>query len=460
MDGVKGQVKNSLQIRLSLWLSMVILGVALISGGFAFWSTFREVHELQDDMLRQIAAMFDRHHLELNHGEDLGSNVVGDDEARVFVELFSASVPSGPSVVAGSAPVLPRNLPDGLHTVHAGNKTYRVLFKTLGGVNRLAVAQETEVRDEIARDNALHTLMPFLILIPVLLFVVSGLIRKIFRPIKELSAEINQRDERNLDGIAPEPLPTEIQPFIEAINRLLGRVEQSMEAQLRFVVDAAHELRSPLTALSLQAERLAEAEMSTKALGRLNTLRKGIERGRILLDQLLALARVQSSGTTSGVSVSVQQVYRHVLEDLMPLAEAKDIDIGVTSDFDARVPVNEVDLTILVKNLVSNAIGHTPAGGRIDLSVLPGEDGVVTLVVEDTGPGIPEAEWERVFDPFYRILGNDEIGSGLGLSIVRAIASRADAAVNLGFANVQAKSGLRVTVLFPPGIPRLKRPSA
>jgi two-component system, OmpR family, sensor kinase len=448
MDGFKRRVGHSLQTRLCLWLSIVLLCSALIAGLLAFQSAFQEVHELQDDMLRQIAAMYDLQRLQFHGGLDLGGKVVRDDESRVFVELL----PSGASPGAAVSPppvALPPGLPDGIHSVRAGHKTYRVLIKTLGKGGRLAVAQETEVRDEIARDNALHTIMPFLILIPVLLLVVSGLVRKIFVPVRQLSAEIDRRGDKDLHRIASESLPKEIRPFVEAINSLLGRVEQSLSAQLRFVADAAHELRSPLTALSLQAERLSESEMSSRAHARLDTLRKGIERGRVLVEQLLALARVQASAITPGVRSSGQQAYRCVLEDLLPLAEIKNIDIGVTSDFDALVPLDEVSLITLVKNLVNNAIVYTPVGGCIDLSVALGEGGVTMLVVEDSGPGIPEAERNRVFDPFHRIPGSDQIGSGLGLSIVRAIASRCDAAVHLDFADEQSKSGLRVTVVFP-----------
>jgi two-component system OmpR family sensor kinase len=170
--------------------------------------------------------------------------------------------------------------------------------------------------------------------------------------------------------IAPGTLPSEIFPFVMAINRLLRRVEKSMDAQRRFVGDAAHELRSPLTALSLQAERLAAAEMSANAQERLKTLRQGIERGRALLDQLLALARAQAATNTSPSRLSVQEAYRRVLEDLMPLAEVKAIDIGVVCAVDAEVMVNDFDLMTLLKNLVGNAIRYTPAGGRVDLSVL------------------------------------------------------------------------------------------
>ncbi len=448
MDGIKRRVKDSLQFRLSLWLSLAILVIALIAGTIAFFSAFNEAHELQDDVLRQVATLFDRHHLPVHQEVDSDREAISDTESRVFVQLLSALPSSDGSRIANPPLALPQNLPDGIQTVSIGNKAYRVLIRTLGSGERLAVAQDTAVRDEIARDSSLRTLLPFLILVPILMFVVAVLIRRIFKPVADLSSEIDQRGEQELHPIAPEPLPAEIRPFVGAINRLLGRVEQSMDAQRRFVADAAHELRSPLTALSLQAERLADTDMSANAHERLNTLRQGIRRGITLLDQMLALARAQGSTVTTDSTVSIQQVYRRVLEDLMPLAEAKGIDIGVVSDSDAQVIANEVEVITLVKNLVDNAIRYTPAGGRVDLSVSDA-NGATTLVVEDSGPGIPEAELERVFDPFYRVLGSEEIGSGLGLSIVRTISARLGATVSLGYANDQSRSGLKITISIP-----------
>ena len=449
MDGIKRRVNDSLRVRLSMWLSLAILGIALIAGTIAFLSAFNEAHELQDDVLRQVAALYDLHHLPVPQGDSI-MKAANDPESRVFVQLLSAPSSSSVRTVAGPPLALPGSLRDGMQTVSIGDDTYRVLVRRLDSGERLAVSQETAVRDEIARDSSLHALLPFLVLVPVLLFVVAVLVRKIFKPVSDLSIEIDQRGELELYPIAPEPLPSEIRPFVEAINRLLGRIEQSMDEQRRFVADAAHELRSPLTALSLQAERLADSEMSASAHERLSTLRQGIERGRSLLDQLLALAQAQASTATPAAAVSVQKVFRRVLEDLMPLAEVKGIDIGVVSDLDARISVNEVDLITLVKNLVDNAIRYTPQGGRVDLSVIAA-DGAITLAVEDSGPGIPEAERGRVFDPFYRIMGSDEIGSGLGLSIVRTIAARAGATVTLGSACDRSRSGLRVTVAFRMG---------
>ncbi|MBP5104660.1 ATP-binding protein, partial [Pseudomonas protegens] len=290
-------------------------------------------------------------------------------------------------------------------------------------------------------------LLPFLILFPVLLLVIADLVRKLFRPIEQLAAEIDLRDEQELHPIDERHLPTEVRPFVRAINRLLLRVTQSMTTQRRFVADAAHELRSPLTALSLQAERLASVEMPSLARERLQLLRRGIERGRKLIDQLLGLASAQSAINGRVETVSVHGVYRRVLEDLLPLAEDKAIDIGLEGGPDRQVLISQEDLLTLVKNLVDNAIRYTPQGGRVDLSVAQVQDEIL-LQFSDSGPGIAVAERERVFDPFHRGLGSDEVGSGLGLAIVKAIADRHAGRVWLDYSDQRAKRGLCVTVAF------------
>ena len=447
MDGFKKRLNESVQFKLSFSLSLAILIIALVAGIFSFASAFDEAHELQDDMLRQVAALFDRQHLPLAHLGDDGRAKDSDEESRVIVQyLADGSKATGGD--AGTPLPLPITLPDGLHTLEVNGERFRVLVKTTSSDERIAVAQETGVRDEISRDSALRTLMPFLILVPILLLIVADLVRKMFRPIASLSAEIDQRAEQELHPIEESHLPDEVRPFVVAINRLLARVDQSMESQRRFVADAAHELRSPLTALSLQAERLAQADMSDLARERLMTLRRGIERGRNLLDQLLTLAKAQTALDRPKSSVSMQHVYRRVLEDLMPLAEAKHIDIGVEGEQDAQIWVNELDVIAIVKNLIDNAIRYTPDGGRVDLSVTT-EEGRAILRIQDSGPGIQVAERERVFDPFYRTLGSDQVGSGLGLSIVKAVTDRIGAEIQLGFSDEVAHSGLCVCVLVP-----------
>lgn len=431
MDGFKKRLNESLQFKLSFSLSVAILVIALLAGIFSFLSAFQEANELQDDTLRQVAALFDRQALAPHLESDHALAPAMDEETRVVVQHLSDGDHMRGKGDAESVLPLPSKLPDGLQTVEMEGEAFRVLVKTTLLGERIAVAQETGVRDDIASDSALRTLMPFLILVPILLLLVADLVRKMFLPIASLSSRLDQRAEDDLQPVPQDDLPSEIRPFAAAINRLLGRVSASMQVQRRFVADAAHELRSPLTALSLQAERLAATPMSGQAQERLDALLRGIERGRQLLEQLLALAKAQSEPDATKAALSVRQAYRKVLEDLLPLAEAKHIDIGLEGSEDATVWASEFDLGTLVKNLVDNAIRYSEQGGRIDLSVLPG-DHMAVLRIEDSGPGLPAQEQARVFDPFYRSPGSGQTGSGLGLSIVQTTVQRMGGRIELG----------------------------
>ncbi len=445
MDGRQTKVAQSLQFRLSVWLLLVILLVALAGGAFSYVWAFQEAIELQDDQLKQMAALINRQELLITHVDSLAGQA--DPESHVALQLLrQANGQAAP--LAGELPGLAVDLPEGIQTTMVQNRSWRLFVKTLDSGARIAVGQQTAARDEIARDSALRTLMPFLILIPILLLLVGDLIGKMFRPLKKMAEQLDRRSEEDLREISNQQLPTEIRPFVVAINRLLSRIAQSMSLQRRFVADAAHELRTPLTALSLQAERLAAAEMSAVARERLEVLCGGIQRTRGLLDQLLTLARVQELSQQQTETVSLQQIFRQVLEELLPLAEAKSIDVGVVGEADANVCAPALDLKTLVKNLVDNAIRYTPQGGHIDLCVLT-IDGRVVLQIDDSGGGIPEQERGRVFDPFYRILGSDAVGSGLGLAIVKTIAVRIAAQITLAYIDEKTRTGLRVRVMFP-----------
>ena len=450
MDGFKKRLSESVQLRLSVALSLTIVLVAALASVFAFFSALDEAHELQDDTLHQVAVLFDRQQMTLHYPRGLGPE--GDDEESRVIIQYLADGKNAPANTDAALPLpLPTSLADGLSTVQVGGEAFRVLVRTTARGERIAVAQEVDARNKDARESAWRSLLPFLILFPVLLLVVSDLVRKLFRPIATLAAQIDQRAEQELHPIDEQHLPTEIRPFVVAINRLLARVALSMDSQRRFVADAAHELRSPMTALSLQAERLAATEMPPQARERLQPLSLGIERSRQLIDQLLSLAAAQFASQRPQTSVSVHAVYRRVLEDLLPLAERKQLDIGVEGVEDVQVMINEMDLFTLVKNLTDNAIRYTPEGGKIDLCV-DLIQGNARLQIKDTGPGIALEEQARIFDPFYRSLGSGETGSGLGLSIVKAIAERIGARVELDFSDKLNHSGLCVSVWLNTGL--------
>jgi two-component system, OmpR family, sensor kinase len=446
MDGSQRRLTASLQGRLSLWLGLLIFISAIAAAVFSFQAAFSEAIELQDEQLRQLAGLIDRQNKPSLDYVPEGDPNDEDFESRIVVLQLPMHVNG--KVEHGQLTGLSARIPDGIQTVRPGKLSWRIYVKTLGNGVRVAIAQRTAVRNEVARAGALRALLPLLLLIPMLLMLVRVLVRRMFRPLEALASELDARAEDNTQAIADAQVPTEIRPFVVAINRLLARVALAMAQQRRFVADAAHELRSPLTALSLQAERLAGAEMSQEAHTRLASLRSGILRSQNLVTQMLMLARMQQATAEPAQPVSLQKILRGVLEDLYPLAEARQIDLGVDGDGDALVPAAEVDLTILVKNLVDNAIRHTPEQGKIDLAVRQAGRYAV-LSISDNGPGIAEDERARVFEAFYRVTPAQDSGAGLGLSIVNAIATRLQARIELAYTDPTAQQGLTVRVSLP-----------
>ncbi|NCO72478.1 MULTISPECIES: ATP-binding protein [Shewanella] len=445
MDGVKKCPRNSLKTRLSYWISAAILSVAIIAASFTFSSAFEEAHELQDDVLQQMAVLFDRYSLTPN---DSTLTPLSQDqlEFQVSVQLLGDNPASNP--ITKNILALPSNLTDGFHTVNLATQSWRVFVRTLSSSQRIAVAQETAIRDNIAFETALHTLMPLLVLIPILLLLLGYILGKILSPISILAHDVDRQTEHDLQLIPTTQLPSEIVPFVEAINRLLSKNSQVITSQKRFIADAAHELRSPITALSLQAQRLQQTELTDDARQKLNALQAGICRSIHLLEQLLSMARQQDNSIQQHQRTSLKTVFTEVIEELYPLVEAKEIDLGFSQDSDAQLNANPVRLKTLIHNLIDNAIRYTPSGGRVDLSIIETEQGI-EMTVKDTGPGIANTEVQKVFEPFYRILGSNEYGSGLGLAIVASIVQQMDAKISLTPADPVNNCGLCVTVQFP-----------
>jgi two-component system, OmpR family, sensor kinase len=451
MDGIQGAVAHSLRFKLSLWLSLTIVIVAAAAGVFSFASALDEAHDMQDNQLRQTGYLISR--LDAVPSSPLARERAGDVDfdARVVVR-FLRTASGQPAPKSGRAPEFSSLLSDGLQTVLVGDEQWRVFVRTNAKGVRVAVGQQTTVRDAAARASAVRTLMPILFLAPVLVLVVWVLVREMFQPLQTLAGELGRRPEHDLGRMNETGVPSEVWPFVMEINELLARMGRAMALQRRFIADAAHELRSPLTAMSLQAERLGAADMPAEARVRLGALIAGLRRTRVLLDQLLTLARTQEPSLAADSAVSLEQVIKEVLEDLVPLAEEKNIDLGVIGGVDATVQAPLVDLKVMIKNLVDNAIRYTPEGGRVDITVRR-ESGSVTLQIDDTGPGIAPEERKRVFDPFYRVLGNGEIGSGLGLAITATVAANIGATIELDDV-CPARKGLRARVQIPDRVPQ------
>lgn len=448
MDGLQRKLKRSLQGQLSLWLSLTILLVAACGGVLSFGAVYSEADEFQDDQLRQVAGLMEGQHLQPDTVIVQNKEKSRDSESQIFVQVLDKT-PVQIEAMHHEHILLPVRIPEGLQTFQASKFKWRLFVHALPNGNRLVVGQRLDARDQIARNSAIGTLLPTIVLIPLLIILTNFLIYQMFRPVNRLASELDERRESDLRGLDDSHVPREIRPFTASINQLLRRVQKSIDDQRRFTADAAHELRSPLTALSLQAENLATVALPPAAESRLAALQRGLIRSRLLLEQLLSLARSQTGPALPPADVPVRELLRKTLEDLMPIAESRNLEIAVDVSPHASFHGQEIDGLTLLKNLVGNAIHHTPPGGKVLCAAHEDRDGL-RICIEDSGPGIPEADRERVFDPFYRVIGSNEIGSGLGLAIVRAIVERMQGRITLENLMTQGRvNGLRVTLLFP-----------
>ena len=435
------RIKHSLQLQLSLTITVLLLIIALISGSLSFYETYHQTHKIQDDLLRQIAAY-------INPSQPLPKSQKSKNDARIHIRTSTQQAPDKKALPEAS------HLPDGFHTLTEadGDDTYRVYITTTEQ-GKIIIYQENEYRDDLAQSIAWHSTTPILATIPLAIALLVWQIRRALRPLRQQSQELQQRQAANLTPLNPQAAPSEIQGFIHAINQLLNRTHQAMQQQQRFIADAAHELRTPTTALSLQAERLSEHNLPPELKEQIGSLKTTIQRSHQLQEQLLTLARSQASPEQPNSeqaqtpSTPIQPIFQRIIQDLHPLAQAKDQDIGVTSSENPSLPINEIDLYTLVKTLADNAIRYTPRSSQIDLST-QSQQGSTTIIIEDNGNGIPPAERQRVFDPFYRILGSGEQGTGLGLSIAQTIAQRHGGTISLHNSQ-NFPTGLRVKITLP-----------
>jgi two-component system OmpR family sensor kinase/two-component system sensor histidine kinase QseC len=256
---------------------------------------------------------------------------------------------------------------------------------------------------------------------------------------------VRSRDARSLAPVPTGDLPDELAPLASALNALLARLGSSLDSQRAFVADAAHELRSPLTALKLQLELLRRADDGeTREQARL-AIGEGIARASRLVEQLLALARSEPDAVLPAERVDLAAVARQAIDDSAAFAESRCIAVHAPAPTPAIVTGDAVALGLLARNLVDNAVRYSPPGSRVDVRVRE-DGGSVVLEVDDSGPGIPEGEHERVFDRFYRRAEASESGSGLGLAIVRSVARAHGAGIRLARSSL---GGLQVVVSFP-----------
>ena len=439
---MKVRVTHSLRGRLLWFLLAAITIAAVAQASIAYRTALNDADQIFDYHMQQMALSL-RSRVPLSNGEAAGSvdtPLSGNDD--LVVQVWS---PDGVQVFRSASHArLPQRAVLGFSNVRANGTTYRI-FSIQTDNQTVQVAQDLAVRRSMASNLALRTLGPIAVMMPILMLVVWWVVSGSLEPVARVRKQVASRQADDLSPVSEAGLPDEVRPLVQELNLLFGRVRTAFDAQQHFVADAAHELRTPLAALKLQVQSLERADSQDARRVAVGRLSAGIERATRLVEQLLVLAR-QEANAAPRQPVDMAGVAKRAVADLIGVAQAKQIDLGLQRADAAEIEGQPEALMILMRNLVDNAIKYTPQGGTVDVSVAA-ESGSVRVTVEDSGPGIPPEERERVFDRFYRVPGSDAAGSGLGLAIIKSIAERHGARLALG--QSQRLGGLEAVVTFP-----------
>jgi two-component system OmpR family sensor kinase/two-component system sensor histidine kinase QseC len=441
------RVARTLRARLLLSLLVVLVFAAAAMGGSVYWSVLKQTESLFDYQLRQMAlSLRDQGYVApedaraLADGQlDFVIQIWREDGREVYASRREVEPP--PRAVIGYADI-------------PGNGE---VWRTFGVIARdrvIQVAQPERIRHEKAAQAALRSVVPLLAVAPALALVIGWLVSRSLAPLQRLAGEVRARDSGSLQALSSEGLPEEVLPLVQSLNALLDRLSQALAAQRHFVGDAAHELRSPLTALKLQVQLLRRAPDDAARDEAAHALTAGVDRATRLVEQLLALARSEAApASDAGTVQPLAEIVRQAMAEVGPLAAAR----GTTLELDAAdggaatIAHGGAEVSALARNLIDNAVRYSPDGGRVAVRVDVAE-GAAVLQVDDDGPGIPPEDRDRVFDRFVRRENAaGQTGSGLGLAIVRQVARHQGAEVTLDDSPL---GGLRVRVAWAPRAPK------
>jgi two-component system sensor histidine kinase TctE len=319
------------------------------------------------------------------------------------------------------------------------------------------VAETLEKRSVLAREIIRGVMLPLFVILPLSVLLVWLALTRGIKPLNELEDRIRQRKPGDMSPLDEHTVPSEVVPLVSSINDLLVRLQGSIATQKRFLADAAHQLKTPLAGLRMQADLAQRSDANAQDLKQsLKHIGLASMRATHTVNQLLALARAESSGmgmATQTCDLSVLTM--EVVKDSLPRAMELRIDLGFEGPqpHQAMLPGNPTLLKEMVRNLIDNALNYTPSSetqpGVVTARVCGDAQTCWRLEVEDSGPGIAASERERVFEPFYRALGNEADGSGLGLAIVREIAVKHHAQVSISDTHEgHSPPGARFSVRF------------
>ena len=446
---------HSLQSRLLALVLGVVVAVWLVTAAVTWRDVHHELDELLDSHLAQAAALL----VVQQAGE-----IEDDDHAvdaptlhryapKVAFQIFhagrlalrSANAPATPMVADAERDHA--GLKTGFKTVQIDGVAWRV-FGAHGGERdiQVYVGEQEASRSSILLAVLRGTLAPMLLALPLLALAAWWAVYRGMAPLRQLGRTLAARQPHALQPVALADAPTEMTAMLAALNALFDRIGALMEAERRFTADAAHELRTPIAAIRAQAQvALAEADDARRRHALEATL-AGCDRAARLVDQLLTLSRLEAGAAPAAAALDLGALVRKVAAELAPQALHKSQTVELDAADACTVQGDATLLSVLVRNLLDNAIRYSPRHATVRMAVVQ-RGGQVLLTVEDSGAGMSDADSRRLGERFFRVLGSDETGSGLGWSIVKRIAAASGAAIQVGRSS--ALGGLSVEVGWP-----------
>ena len=447
--------RPSLTAQILAGVGIPFVVVTILIGLVAWFSAQDEISEVYDSQLATTAqelwllARNDPNpQLHRIGDEDLGLTPHARDELEEYARSRSFRVWKAGHLELMSEDALPSTVPVGSRgfTNAARDKSrWRVFVLDVPRDSIVVeVREQLAARREVSRRIVWGLCLPLLLILPIIGLAVWAGIRWGLKDLKAFANSVRLRSPNDLTQIAADRLPKELTPLSEAINQLFGKLQRSQGQERLFTDNAAHELRTPLAALAIQADVARNARTASERNQTLDELSRGVARTSRLLDQLLTLARIEHT-QSAPLPLNLFDSAGDALREAFPNAHAKAIELSLSGDENTVIVAKRPLLGLLLGNLLDNAVKYSPSGSVVEVTVHGTEDGSI-LTICDRGPGIPEHEREKVFGRFYRVAGNSQAGSGLGLSIVRSICEIVNA--RIGLFTPADHQGLGVEVRF------------
>jgi signal transduction histidine kinase len=430
----------SLRRALLLWLVPLFVVVGAATAAYSYWSYGRMVSEFMDEQMHQLAQSIAASEQPMPPIAPSGQRIrqMGTFVIQVWGADGKLQATSWPQLAAARQP------DPGFHDLSLDGARWRVYTTPMqgGSGHSVQVFQSGDFRSELAAERAGAAILPLLILLPLAILVLWGVAGAMSRAIADIGRTAASQDAHRVADLPLERVPQELKPLVQSFNNLLGRVRDAFAAQGRFVQDAAHELRTPITAVALQLENVRRELPDGACKQTFSQLEAGVTRAQRLVEQLLKLSRQQAPVAEASREVNLHTQLHESMNALIGLADQRNIDLGIVGEIEGRPPTLRCapgDLRSVLDNLIENALRYTPEGGVVDVHVI--SDGARPAIeVIDSGPGIPPHLLPRVFDRFFRVPGSAAGGSGLGLAIAQAAAQRCGLRVRLR--NRDDRSGL------------------